>query len=74
MNDKHVGDIDDYVDDFDKSCESAISDMLYVERDSKMYLPEKKYYINLIDKLFNLGYYCNKNNDGEKASLFWRKS
>lgn len=54
--------------------ECAISDMLYVERDSKMYLPEKKYYINLIDKLYGLGYYNNKNNDGEKASLFWRKS
>lgn len=54
--------------------ESAISDMLYVERNPKMYLPEKKYYINLIDKLYGLGYYHNKKNDSEKASLFWRQT
>lgn len=54
----------------DKENENAIHDVLYVCRDKKMYINEKKFYINTIDILQRLGYYRSRSNDGEKASLF----
>lgn len=59
---------------FEEEEQACVHDLLYVARDTKMYIPEKRFYIELIDKLYYLGYYKNKNNDGEKASLFWSKS
>lgn len=53
------------------SCnESAIHDVLYVLRDKKMWINEKKFYITTIDLLDRLGYYRSRCNNGEKASLF----
>lgn len=52
------------------SNDMAISDILYVVRDNKMWLNEKKFYINTIDLLHKLGYYQSSNNDSEKVSLF----
>lgn len=50
--------------------ECAISDILTVLRSTSMYVPEKKLFINAIDKLYNLGYYERECNNGEKVSLF----
>ena len=48
----------------------AISDVLYVLRDSKMYINEKKMWLKAIDLLNSLGYYKASANDNEKVSLF----
>lgn len=51
--------------------ELAISDILKV-LDSNMYIPEKRLYLDAIDKLFYLGYYEKECKNGEKVSLFKR--
>lgn len=56
----------------DKEQQAAINDILSVIGDSKMYVPEKKLYINAIDKLYHLGYYYKEDNHSEKVSLYWR--
>lgn len=53
-----------------KECQDCISDILYVVRHPKMWLNEKKFYINTIDLLQRLGYYKASDNDSEKVSLF----
>lgn len=51
----------------------AINDILSVMGDRKMYINEKKLYINSIDLLHKLGYYKKEvNNNSEKVSLYWR--
>lgn len=51
----------------------AVNDILSVFGDKKMYIQEKKLYINAIDKLFHLGYYkSGYNTQGEKVSLYSR--
>lgn len=52
------------------SSDYAISDILYVLRDNKMYINEKKMWLNAIDLLNYLGYYKASVNDNEKVSLF----
>lgn len=54
----------------DKDNEPVIHDVLYVLRDKKMYIPEKRMWLQAIDFLQQLGYYRSRCNDGEKASLF----
>lgn len=56
--------------DTDKENEGALSDILYVVRDKKMWINEKKFYITTIDLLQRVGYYRSRSNDGEKVSLF----
>lgn len=52
------------------SDQAVIHDILYVLRDKKMYINEKKMWLNAIDLLNQLGYYRARANSNEKASLF----
>lgn len=54
--------------------DAVMHDVLYVLRDKKMYINEKKMWLNAIDLLRHLGYYKVRGNDSEKASLFVRSS
>lgn len=54
----------------DKEQQAAINDILCFLGDRKMYVNEKKLYINSIDKLYSLGYYYKEDNQGEKVSLY----
>lgn len=55
-----------------KENQLAINDILSVMGDRKMYINEKKLYINAIDLLHKLGYYKKEVNNSEKVSLYWR--
>lgn len=50
--------------------QACIHDVLYVLRDKKMYITEKKMWLKAIDILERVGYYKVSVNDNEKASLF----
>lgn len=54
----------------DSSNQACIHDVLYVLRDRKMYITEKKMWLKAIDILERMGYYKASVNDNEKASLF----
>lgn len=56
----------------DASHQSAINDTLFVLRDKKMFISEKKMWLTAIDLLSRLGYYKSSVNGKEKASLFGR--
>lgn len=48
--------------DYEQEKKRAINDILSVMGDTKMYVNEKKLYINAIDILYNLDYYEDGSN------------
>lgn len=50
--------------------QNVISDVLFVLRDRKMYISEKKMWLLAIDILRESGYYGSSDNDTEKVSVF----
>ena len=54
----------------DSSNQACIHDVLYILRDKKMYITEKKMWLKAVDILERVGYYKASVNDNEKVSLF----
>lgn len=54
----------------DVSNQWCIDDVLFILRDKRMYITEKKMWLKAIDILERVGYYKASVNDNEKASLF----